>query len=291
MAVKVSVCIPAYNQTGFLKKTLQSLLDQRYQDFEIVVSDDSSNNQVENLVHEMLAGSGRSYRYHKNSQALGSPANWNKAVSLASGEWIKILHHDDWLSHADSLQEFVNAADVHPESDFIFCASSILNVQNNSYSQNAPDAAFLAKLSEDPRLLFNNNRIGAPSATLVRASAMQSFDQHLKYLVDVDFYLRVLGKNKSVVYLPEALIVNTSHHEAQVTAASINKLTQVGEYCYLYNKVFKGATPNKAYRRFFKDLFAWYQLKSFDELTAAGYPLPQPGRIFNWLLWRAKIGW
>ena len=291
MAVKLSVCIPTYNQTEFLRKTLQSLLEQHYRDFEIIISDDSSTNVVHDLVQEMLSNSHLTVRYHKNEKALGSPANWNKSVSLASGEWIKFLHHDDWLADAHSLQTWVSVAEQHPEADVLFCVSSILNVAEQRYTENRPDDDFLKALRHSPTVLFNNNRIGSPSATMFRIRSFVPFDTHLTYLVDVDFYMALLSNNPRFVFIPEALIVNTSNHPGQVTSASINKLTQVGEYCYLYNKVFKGATPDASYRRFFKDLFAWYQLKNFKELETAGYPRPQPTFVFNWLLWRANRRW
>ncbi|MEI6019624.1 MAG: glycosyltransferase family 2 protein [Bacteroidota bacterium] len=287
--VKVSVCIPTYNQTEFLSKNLDSLLQQSFKDFEIIMSDDSDRPEVENLVHAKLQGRGIPYFYHRNNNALGSPANWNKAISLAQGEYIKLLHHDDWLKDDFSLRDFVQALDKNPNADFAFCATTILNVKENTFSLHQANQSFLSELKTDALLLFNNNQIGSPSAMIYRANTKLIFDEKLSYLVDVEFYIRLLQKNKHFVFIPNALIVNTSHHPGQVTAKSITKTIQIGEYCYLYHKLLPGIFPSKKMRVFYKDLFAWYHLNSFDEITAEAYPVPEPKWIFRLLLWQSKF--
>ncbi|MFO0355594.1 MAG: glycosyltransferase family 2 protein [Sphingobacteriaceae bacterium] len=289
MSVKVSICIPTYNQTEFLKKNLESIIAQTFTDHEIIITDDSTTNEVEELVKQFFKLHPVNYIYHKNNSSLGSPANWNKAISLAKGEYIKILHHDDWFKEKDSLEKFVNALDHYPQSNLAYSATSILNAKDNTYSVNKPDSEYRNSLHADPLVLFNNNRIGAPSATIYRASTDIRFDERISYLVDVDFYLQLLSANSNATFIEEALIVNVSHLDTQVTASSINKKTQIGEYCYMYNKWFKGKFPNTKLRLFFKDLFAWYKLNSFDEIETLGYEKPEPQWIFKLLFFQSKF--
>ncbi len=289
MAVKVSVCIPAYNQTEFLRKNLESLVIQTYANYEIIITDDSTTNEVELLVNDFFAKHSRSFIYHRNQPALGSPANWNKAIDLASGEYIKIMHHDDWFTDENSLAEFVAALDANPQADLAFSVTSIFNVGQSTYSENRPDTAFLEELKTNPLLLFNDNRIGAPTAIIFRASAGLRFDEKISYVVDLDFYIRLLLQRPGFVFINKPLIVNTSNHPGQVTTAFLHSKKQVGEYCYLYNKLFKGRFPGKKYRVFFRSLFYWQGLASFGELEKLGYPRPQPLWIFRYLLFRARL--
>ena len=289
MPVKVSICIPTYNQTEFLEKNLESIIRQTYTDFEIVISDDSTTDAVETFVSIFFSKNKLRYIYLRNQTSLGSPANWNKAVSLASGEYIKIMHHDDWFSSDNSLSEFVSALNMNPSTDLAFSVTEIVNVGENKYSENKPDSTFLDKLKRDPLVLFNDNRIGAPSAVIYRAACNILFDEKISYVVDIDFYVQVLKQNPEFVFIPKPLITNTSNHENQVTASFINNIRQVGEYCYLYNKLFKGKIPSKELRTFFKSLFFWQRIESFVELEKLGYPKPKPLWIFNWLIRSAKI--
>jgi glycosyltransferase involved in cell wall biosynthesis len=251
----------------------------------VVVSDDTPGDEVKQLVETYHSKFKLSY--HKNSPALGTPANWNKAIELSKGEIIKIMHHDDWFDLDNSLQFFVAALESK-EVGFAFCASKILNVKDGTYSYNSPSEEFLDELYADPMALFNNNKIGSPSAVIFKRSELVPFDIRMKYLVDLDLYIRVLKKTQfSFIKLP--LIINTSNNEEQVTAQSVNKITQVGEYCYFYNKHFGEEVPGPKFRKFFKELFAWYGLKDFKEITSQGWEHPRPENVFKWLLFRSKL--
>jgi glycosyltransferase involved in cell wall biosynthesis len=103
---KVSICIPAYKQVQFLRVTLESILSQRFTDYEVNITDDSPDDSVEQLVKEFLLD-GR-IRYSHNPKQLGSPENWNECIRSARGELIKIMHHDDHFTDADSLGRFVD---------------------------------------------------------------------------------------------------------------------------------------------------------------------------------------
>jgi glycosyltransferase involved in cell wall biosynthesis len=89
----VSICISTYRQVEFLRQTLHSILAQDYSEYEIVVTDDSPDDCVETVVRSMDFGT--RMRFFRNRTRLGAPENWNEAVRRASGEYIKIMHHDD----------------------------------------------------------------------------------------------------------------------------------------------------------------------------------------------------
>ena len=77
----ISICIPAYQNKKFLERLLKSISIQTFKDFEVVVSDDSPTNELENIC--------RSYsdtfkiHYYRNAIPLGTPGNWNFAISKA----------------------------------------------------------------------------------------------------------------------------------------------------------------------------------------------------------------
>ncbi|MGZ4098295.1 MAG: glycosyltransferase, partial [Bacteroidia bacterium] len=263
----VSVCIPAYNQTEFLRKTFDSLVKQSYKTFEVVLTDDSTTSDVRLLTEKFKDR--LQINYYKNPVSLGSPANWNKAIDLAKGELIKFIHHDDWLASETSLEEFVKVFQDKPGLQFAFCDSEILNVGESKKIFNIPPNSFLESLKRDPRVLFNDNRIGSPTATMFRKNELR-FDEKVKYVVDLEFYMRYLQLNSSFEYIHKALIVNTSNHPGQVTAISHNKKTQIGEYCYLYNKVYKGKIPGRELSLFFVRLFRSYTIKTLKEVKEFG---------------------
>ncbi len=282
----VSICIPTYNQTVFLTKTLNAIVKQSYKNFEVIVTDDSTNDDVKNLVEKYQ----REFKiiYVRNTPSLGSPANWNKALDLAQGDLIKMMHHDDWFEREEALEVFVQSFEKNKEVSFVFCISKILNVEQNTFSYNTPGDCFISDLVKNPFILFNKNKVGSPTATMFKKTALR-FDEQIKYVVDVDFYIAFLKQHKGFHFIKEALIVNTSYHQGQVTASSFNANIQIGEYAYLYNKLFGNKIPNYELSKFFFFLFRQYPITQLKSILEFNRPILEPKWYFALLLNLSKI--
>ena len=68
-----SICIPAYKNIAYLKRLLKSINEQTFTDFEVIITDDSSDSSVENLLQQLKFA--HKVNYHKNIPALGMPAS------------------------------------------------------------------------------------------------------------------------------------------------------------------------------------------------------------------------
>ena len=115
---KVSICIPAYNNAAAVGRLLESVEKQTWKDYEVIITDDSNGDEVGKLAEE------KGYvQYFKNEVPLGAAANWNEAVRRSSGEYVKMMHHDDWFTDENSLEAFVDMLERHPEVDLAFSGS------------------------------------------------------------------------------------------------------------------------------------------------------------------------
>lgn len=286
-APRVSVCIPAYRQTRYLRRALDSLREQTFRDFEIVVTDDSPDDEVEVFLKNYEFGP--RLRYFRNAAPLGTPENWNESVRRSTGELIKILHHDDWLTQPDSLAKLVAALDAQPDADFAFCASVATNADTGAVRDtNRPTAAQVARLQRHPEELFAGNRIGAPSATLYRRRVGLAYDPRIKYTVDTDFYIRLLRKNPRIAYLPEAL-VGIGINEGQVTKSALaDQDLLLREYAYTYQKLVLNAAKNWRIARFWAEFFHRHGVRSVADFRKAGYDGPV-GAGLRWLLRLAPL--
>lgn len=276
MLPKVSVCIPAYNQVEFLQKTLESILIQTYQDYEVIVTDDSPDDRVQRLV-EQFDFKGK-LRYIKNIRSLGSPENWNEAVRQSKGEYIKIMHHDEWFNYNDSLNEFVSLLNSNPEADFAFSAATGFDISKNYKWYHSATNEQLTKLKQDPRCLFFGNFIGPPSATIYRKRANCSYDSRLKWIVDFDFYIRILLHNNKFVFSSRDLITSISGAVHNVTNECINnKCIELREYLYLYEKI-TDETDHILSKQYIY-LLNKYNVQSAKEIVDCGYQGNIPPRI------------
>lgn len=231
MTPLVSICIPAYERPIYLKRLLDSIAKQAFKDFEVIITDDSSSDTVE----EFLFGSNYKFAlsYQRNQRPLGTPRNWMEGIKLASGQWIKIMHDDDWFTDRYSLENF--AAHIDEGADVLFAGyisydEKILKSINKTISQSTYQL-----IRKDPFRLFAGNLIGPPSVVLFRRSMQELYDPQLKWLVDLEAYIRMIRRYTSrYIALP---LVTMSYNETQVTNACFrNPSVEIPEALYYYKK-------------------------------------------------------
>ena len=212
--VAISICIPAYKNVAFLERLLKSVSEQTFTDYEIIITDDSPDQGVKNLVNTLNFR--QPVRYVRNNPALGTPENWNESIRQARGEWIKMMHNDDWFVSSGSLEKFYQAVKQNPRCSFFF--SAFQNViegtgQKEIVRCNAFDLFFL-KIS--PLHLFRRVYVGNPSCTLVKKDVALYYDRQFRFVVDFEYYIRCFRQLKSYHYIDDVLL-NIGFHEEQVT--------------------------------------------------------------------------
>lgn len=227
---KVSICVPVYNNVQEVEKLLSSIGQQTYTDYEVVITDDSSNMEIEELV-ERLAD--KKIRYVHNAKNLGHIYNWNEAIKRAEGDYIKIMFSDDWFTYPESLSEFVRMLEEAPEADLAF--SNSMQVSDKESYKRVVSKEFLPRLKEDWRHIFLGNEIGAPSDTIYRRNGV-IFDEESNWASDVDLYLQLLQKNPRFVSTDRPL-VSIGMHEEQYTHSFSKRDERIfQDYLRMYRK-------------------------------------------------------
>lgn len=116
---RVSVGIPVYNGERYLGEALDSVLAQRFTDFEVVVCDNASTDDTERICRDYAARDAR-IRYHRNDTNIGGDRNYNRCVELSRGEFFLGLAYDDLLA-PDYVLRCVEAFDGN--ASIVFCHS------------------------------------------------------------------------------------------------------------------------------------------------------------------------
>lgn len=224
---KVSIVIPAYRNLSMLIRLLNSIRMQSYTDYEVIITDDTPGQEVE----EYISSQQRSIVYRHNIPSLGSPKNWNFGLELCQGQYIKPMFTDDFFSESDSLQKMVNLLDQNPTSDIAFCGS--WQVSDNGRYARAITHSQAKKLKKDFRYIYAANVIGAPSAVIFRKCSVR-FNTDLVWLVDVDFYLRILGSNSHFAYTTDPLVSIGIHEDQTTNRVASNPEINLREYSCVY---------------------------------------------------------
>ncbi len=126
---KVSIGIPTHNSAKFLPQTIHSILGQTYQDFELIISDDNSQDNTLEIVNDFLAKDQR-IKLFTHQEKLGLFGNFNKCIEYSQGEYINIIGHDD-LMLANNLQVKCEILDNYPNVGLVASSIKCVDDQNN----------------------------------------------------------------------------------------------------------------------------------------------------------------
>ena len=91
---KLSVGLPVYNAERYLRKALESLLNQDFEDFELIISDNGSTDRTSEICGE-YAKHDKRIRYYRSDENRGTTWNWRRVLELAQGTYFKWAAHDD----------------------------------------------------------------------------------------------------------------------------------------------------------------------------------------------------
>ncbi|HMB90006.1 MAG TPA: glycosyltransferase [Rhodothermales bacterium] len=222
---KVSVIIPNYNHAPFLRRRIESVLEQSYQDFEIIFLDDASDdNSAE--IFAAFADDPR-IRALFNETNTGIPGKqWNRGVRAARGEYIWIAESDDYADPT-FLERLVPQLEAHPTAGLVYCQSCIVNENDEiigSYDHHAAELGskrwqedfFNVGEDECNNYLLYKNTIPNASAVLFRKRIYKEAgyaDEWVRYCGDWLLWIKMLMIS-DLVFVAEPLNYHRRHHLA-----------------------------------------------------------------------------
>ncbi len=234
---QVSICIPAYKDVEGIRRLLGSIYDSEYTDFEVILSDDTPGNEIEGLLEDFELP----IRYVHNKKPLGPAKNWNQALSMATSPYVKIMHQDDWFTHSLCLGRFVEMLDQNREVDLAFSGTRQVTINKSDpedlsdFYDRAISPVQRSLIHQDWRNLFLGGFIGSPSAVIFRRTD-ERFDTKLKWLIDSDFYMRVLSSGKGFVNDRSPLVCIGVSNTQMSHALAQDKDVNIYEHRYLFQK-------------------------------------------------------
>ncbi len=210
-----SICIPSYEMGGqgviFLKELLESIQNQDFDNYEIIVSDHSINNDIQDLCLEY-----QKVVYYKNDKDRGNgAANLNNSILNSTGKYVKIMCQDDLIisrSCLSKLKEVYDSENVNWIVSGCCHTNDGINYEKEIYPV------------WSPYTLYGDNQIGSPSVCSFKKESFIEFDIFYTLLYDVDFYYRMVLKNEMPFFLNEILIA-IRKHKNQTTNITNNNVT------------------------------------------------------------------
>jgi glycosyltransferase involved in cell wall biosynthesis len=263
----ISICIPAYKQPEFVVRAIQSVQKQSYKHVEIIISDDSPNEDIKIAIQSYI--SELNIKYYHNNPSLKSPKNWNNAINKAGGDYYMLLHQDDWLESTDCLATYMDAFNEHPNAQFVFCKNTAIQPDGTKLTLQYL-SSLLKDMGKRPNHILRSNVIGPPSNTMLKKGVGVQYDEDYIWLVDVDYYVALLKKGYEYVYLDQHLVSIGLHEEQTTVFCRNNEDVIVKENIWFAEKIGNQAFNDILIYDYYWRLLRNYKIRSINDLVANG---------------------
>ncbi|MBD3169386.1 MAG: glycosyltransferase [candidate division Zixibacteria bacterium] len=122
---RVSIGLPVYNGAAYLRETIESILNQTYTDFELVISNNASTDETDSICREYAFGDNR-IRYYSYGKNSGAAWNYNNVFYLSRGKYFKWGAHDD-ICAPENIEQCVKALDENPQAVLSYPKSDLID--------------------------------------------------------------------------------------------------------------------------------------------------------------------
>lgn len=247
--MKVSVIIPNYNHAPYLRQRIESILNQTFQDFEMILIDDCSTDGSREIIESYRSNPKVSHIVYNEANSGSAFIQWDKGIALANGEWVWIAESDDY-AEPTFLERLITEAANIPDCALAFTATWWVDKNGKKLWNNSKGTAIHVHRSEDfiRERLATNCPIANVSECIFRRDKFRPSEshryEHMRLCGDWYFYL-LLTEQGSVVELEEPLnyyrqhstnISNDAEHRGLTFLEGADVLEYMIQHCGLKTK-------------------------------------------------------
>jgi glycosyltransferase involved in cell wall biosynthesis len=232
MPSKVSILMPAYNVEKYIGDSIQSILEQTFSDFELIIINDGSTDKTASIISKF---DDKRIKYLENPQNSGLSFTRNRLIGEASGIYLAWLDADD-IALPQRLEKQVKRLDQNPNLAFVASWARLIDAENQptgAYIKSYIPNQYLGAL-----LLFVNYIV--QSSVVIRRDKLPEihYDSAFPPTEDYELWTRIL-RNHQAEILPEVLVnyrvhtTNISHVQSDKASSTVmlnhrNQLLQLG---------------------------------------------------------------
>lgn len=283
----ISVIVPNYNHANFLKKRIDSILDQSYTNFELIILDDCSTDNSSKIIE--------SYKNHpKVSQIIYNRINsgclflqWQKGIDLAKGEWIWIAESDDFSSplFLEKLVERITKQTVLVYSNsFIVDSNDLVYSDSTQWLKDLSITKWTSDYTEDGNILFSNywaykNIVSNTSSIIFRKDIVSKliFPSNFQYCGDWLFFAQFCFYG-DIAYIAETLNYWRQHKQTTRNIFSLDReairLKENTDIIRIFRKFAKQNNLSINQRKYIWLVDRWLCLFTYKNIFCKNYITP-----------------
>ena len=224
----VSICIPVYNRADIIANTIKCVVEQTYENLEILIVDNASTDNIEEVVSQFTD---KRMQYIKNSKNLGQFGNFNRCIEVSNGDYIHILHSDDIIP-PDFIRTCIEFLESHAHVMMTCTSAKIVTITSeqikNFFNQNT-----IFNVPDGFNALLIENFVFCPSVICRKVvfDTVGTFSLDFPYAGDYYQWLRI-SKVYDIAYISDTYINYSigEHSEThKLTAKSMQGYEEVLE--------------------------------------------------------------
>lgn len=267
----VSIVLCTYNRAYILKETIDSILEQTYSDFELIIVDDGSTDNTQNLLSEYTDSRVRSFVLEENSYYCAAA---NFGIKQAQGDYVAFATSDDtW--EPEKLEKQIDYLDKRKECGACFTFAKVIDEKGEDATEKYPNISepfhknLHTRRAWIQRLIFRGNCICHPSAVIRREvlNAVGGYNLYYSRLADMDLWLRIL--RYFPIHMIEKELVNYrcfKNAEEQISGVTEKGIVKTVNESMLIRRSFVNSLSDEEMLKFFEDCFYYKEAYSHQEL-------------------------
>jgi hypothetical protein len=255
----LSILIPTYNYSYGLDRILKSFInvEKKYlAKVEFLISDDSDNAFEAKKIYDICSIYKEQYKYNliyfEGTKSSNPIDNWNSLIIKSNGLYRQIIHHDEFYSNHMEIEELLDAIALKKYDIYIL---KLYSVKKMFIYNHLPNYLIKFLLELFPSFILIKNFIGPSACFVYKCSCEEIFNPELKWLVDTDWYYRLLTTN-TYRFISSVNIYSESNRRDSIT----HRITEF-HFLITYRELKALKYKPKIIYLFF--LFFWPLIKSF----------------------------
>lgn len=261
----VSIIIPNYNHSHFLTKRVESVLNQTFQDFEVILMDDCSTDNSQAVLEQYRSNPKVSHLVFNDQNSGSTFKQWEKGIALAKGNYIWLAESDDWCEPS-FLEHLMEGFNKDPECVISYCQSCVFDenvinwISSNSQLSEFTDGKSFAR----ERLLINNPIFNASMVLWKRELFPQISKEFKNYKLCGDWLFWMELANLGRVHISGRVLNYFRQHNNNVSGKSFKSGLNFIETLQIINLLYQremisSEDYDKAYKTQFKN---YYKVKN-----------------------------
>ncbi|MBQ7197578.1 MAG: glycosyltransferase family 2 protein [Synergistaceae bacterium] len=224
----ISVIVPTYNGEKFIAQTLESIINQDYENLEILVVDDVSTDNTVSLARGILENSGRKFQIIQRTVNGHQSASRNTGLEASNGEYVIFFDHDD-LAEKNFVSSLVREAE-EKNADLVFCGFRYFYKNENRYENDLTLPEYPLGSPENYLRAWADKKINLWSVWNFIFRKNFIIENHLKFPEDiyigedVEFIHKAVSRSSNISHINKALYIHVYHASQQSKADLINRM-------------------------------------------------------------------